>query len=96
MEFQELLTLSPIAVPVILVVMAVVKQYQPLKKFIPIISMVAGIGIAILVNFGWGIWLNIFQAIVVWFLLGGSTTWVYEAGKNLLNKENSDVSNPVV
>jgi len=40
MEFQELLTLSPIAVPVILAIMVVVKQYQPLKKFIPIISMV--------------------------------------------------------
>jgi len=96
MDFQELLILSPIAVPVILAIMTVLKQYQPLKKFIPIIAMVVGIGIAILVNFGWGIWLNIFQAIVVWFLLGWSTTWVYEAGKNLSNKENSDVSNPVV
>jgi hypothetical protein len=40
MELKEFMIIAPIAIPLINALMMLVKQYDKLKKFIPVIAMV--------------------------------------------------------
>jgi hypothetical protein len=70
--------------------MMLVKQYDKLKKFIPVIAMVVWIWVSFVINAGRNYGLNAYQLIIVGLMLGWTSTWLYEAGKNLLTKNKSE------
>ena len=70
-EIKELTMIAPIATPVILGLVQVIKNLLPdsAKRFIPLVALAFGVGASFFVNLGREIGLNAIQAIIVGLLL---------------------------
>lgn len=86
-DLKEFMLIAPIGVPVIAIIMQVIKKYEKVTNFIPVIAMLLWIIICFIVNMWWNYWLNIYQVIIIGFMIGWSSTGVYEAIKNFNKTE---------
>jgi uncharacterized membrane protein YbhN (UPF0104 family) len=81
--------LAAIASPVIALVMQVLKgALGEKKKLIPFINLVVGVAVCVIVAEGWAFEINMYQAVIVGLLVGGTATGLYEATKNLAPKKD--------
>lgn len=86
-DLKEFMLISPVAIPVITILMQVLKKYDKITKLIPVIAMMLWIIVCFVINQGRNYGLNIYQIIIVWFMVGWSSTGVYEAIKNFNKTE---------
>lgn len=86
-DLKEFMLISPIWIPVITILMQVIKKYEKVTNFIPVIAMLLWIVICFIINQGRNYGLNIYQVIIIGFMIGWSSTGVYEAIKNFNKTE---------